>query len=120
VLLAHVLDLGAAHPPEAGHGGEEAVGVVGVDVPLDEPLGPHHEERVAKGGDDLADLLNRDLDPLHQELGAVAVLVLLEGLLGVALDLGGLGEGPFFEVAEDALEKAQIPHAPGVHHPGGL
>ncbi len=93
MLLGHVLHLGADHAPEAGHGGKEAIGIVRVDVPLHIPLGPHHQKGIPKGGHGLPDSLYGHLHPLHEELGAVAELLRGEGGLGIALHLGGLGQG---------------------------
>ncbi len=87
-----------------------------MDVALHVPFGAHHEQAVPERRDEFTDLLDGQRGLLHQELGAVPELLVLEVFLRVARDVRRGGQRVAAQAGEQALHDVQVPLTAGVHH----
>ena len=80
LLGVHVLDLDAAQGAQGDAEADDWAGVLGVDVDVGDGVVADHDDGTAHGGDALPDVVDVQVCALYDDLGAVAVYLLLGGL----------------------------------------
>ena len=130
VLGAHVLGFLRGEPAQRAQVGEDSIRTVRVHVHLEQGAGADHDYGIAMAAQFLAhDHGRRQPLAAHQRLGAVAVLLLILGILDlgdgrrdlrvIRLVSGGDDRVPVDE-QEHALQHVHETAAAGVHHPRRL